>query len=127
MCVCVCVFQAVLVYEILNYAEAPGTSTLLHGVGLCVALFTSEFSKAFFVSLLWAVNLRTAIRVKSAFSVVAFQKIISLRSVSNLSVGEVQSHRYHYDVLLFCFPSCGFSTVGRQGRLVVRVEGRQVA
>ncbi|XP_036837574.1 multidrug resistance-associated protein 9 [Oncorhynchus mykiss] len=80
---------AVLVYEILNYAEAPGTSTLLHGVGLCVALFTSEFSKAFFVSLLWAVNLRTAIRVKSAFSVVAFQKIISLRSVSNLSVGEM--------------------------------------
>uniref|UniRef100_A0A8C7N1G9 ATP-binding cassette sub-family C member 5 n=1 Tax=Oncorhynchus kisutch TaxID=8019 RepID=A0A8C7N1G9_ONCKI len=57
---------AVLVYEILNY-----------------------FSKAFFASLLWAVNLRTAIRVKSAFSVVAFQKIISLRSVSNLSVGEM--------------------------------------
>uniref|UniRef100_A0A8C7JVE8 ATP-binding cassette sub-family C member 5 n=1 Tax=Oncorhynchus kisutch TaxID=8019 RepID=A0A8C7JVE8_ONCKI len=67
----------------------PGTSTLLHGVGLCVALFISEFSKAFFASLLWAVNLRTAIRVKSAFSVVAFQKIISLRSVSNLSVGEM--------------------------------------
>ncbi|XP_052362965.1 ATP-binding cassette sub-family C member 12-like, partial [Oncorhynchus keta] len=80
---------AVLVYEILNYAETPGSSTLLHGVGLCVALFVSEFSKAFFASLLWAVNLRTAIRVKSAFSVVAFQKIISLRSVSNLSVGEM--------------------------------------
>ncbi|XP_042169595.1 ATP-binding cassette sub-family C member 12-like [Oncorhynchus tshawytscha] len=80
---------AVLVYEILNYAETPGSSTLLHGVGLCVALFISEFSKAFFASLLWAVNLRTAIRVKSAFSVVAFQKIISLRSVSNLSVGEM--------------------------------------
>uniref|UniRef100_A0A8C7JX16 ATP binding cassette subfamily C member 12 n=1 Tax=Oncorhynchus kisutch TaxID=8019 RepID=A0A8C7JX16_ONCKI len=63
---------AVLVYEILNYAEKPW-----------------DFSKAFFASLLWAVNLRTAIRVKSAFSVVAFQKIISLRSVSNLSVGEM--------------------------------------
>nr|XP_046204790.1 ATP-binding cassette sub-family C member 12-like [Oncorhynchus gorbuscha] len=80
---------AVLVYEILNYAENPGSSTLLHGVGLCVVLFISEFSKAFFASLLWAVNLRTAIRVKSAFSVVAFRKIISLRSVSNLSVGEM--------------------------------------
>uniref|UniRef100_A0A8C7MYW4 ABC transmembrane type-1 domain-containing protein n=1 Tax=Oncorhynchus kisutch TaxID=8019 RepID=A0A8C7MYW4_ONCKI len=85
----VAILFAVLVYEILNYAENPGTSTLLHGVGLCVALFISEFSKAFFASLLWAVNLRTAIRVKSAFSVVAFQKIISLRSVSNLSVGEM--------------------------------------
>ncbi|CAB1338796.1 unnamed protein product [Coregonus sp. 'balchen'] len=80
---------AVLVYEILNYAEAPGASTLVHGVGLCVALFISEFSKAFFSSLLWAVSLRTAIRVKSAFSTIAFQKIISLRSVANISVGEV--------------------------------------
>ncbi|XP_029624493.1 multidrug resistance-associated protein 9 isoform X4 [Salmo trutta] len=80
---------AVLVYEILNYAEAPGTSTLVHGVGLCVALFISEFSKAFFASLLWAVNLRTAIRVKSSFSIIAFQKIISLRSISNISVGEM--------------------------------------
>ncbi|XP_055767532.1 ATP-binding cassette sub-family C member 12-like isoform X1 [Salvelinus fontinalis] len=80
---------SVLVYEILNYAEAPGTSTLVHGVGLCVALFISEFFKAFFASLLWAVNLRTAIRVKSAFSIIAFQKIISLRSVSNISVGEM--------------------------------------
>uniref|UniRef100_A0A674DTZ1 ATP binding cassette subfamily C member 12 n=1 Tax=Salmo trutta TaxID=8032 RepID=A0A674DTZ1_SALTR len=82
-------FLAVLVYEILNYAEAPGTSTLVHGVGLCVALFISEFSKAFFASLLWAVNLRTAIRVKSSFSIIAFQKIISLRSISNISVGEM--------------------------------------
>uniref|UniRef100_A0A674CXX2 ATP-binding cassette sub-family C member 5 n=1 Tax=Salmo trutta TaxID=8032 RepID=A0A674CXX2_SALTR len=81
--------SAVLVYEILNYAEAPGTSTLVHGVGLCVALFISEFSKAFFASLLWAVNLRTAIRVKSSFSIIAFQKIISLRSISNISVGEM--------------------------------------
>lgn len=80
---------AVLVYEIQNYAEAPGTSTLVHGVGLCVALFISEFSKAFFASLLWAVNLRTAIRVKSSFSIIAFQKIISLRSISNISVGEM--------------------------------------
>uniref|UniRef100_A0A674CWL2 ATP binding cassette subfamily C member 12 n=1 Tax=Salmo trutta TaxID=8032 RepID=A0A674CWL2_SALTR len=77
------------VSPILNYAEAPGTSTLVHGVGLCVALFISEFSKAFFASLLWAVNLRTAIRVKSSFSIIAFQKIISLRSISNISVGEM--------------------------------------
>uniref|UniRef100_A0A4W5KED5 ABC transmembrane type-1 domain-containing protein n=1 Tax=Hucho hucho TaxID=62062 RepID=A0A4W5KED5_9TELE len=97
---------AVLVYEILNYAEAPGTSTLVHGVGLCVALFISEFSKAFFASLLWAVNLRTAIRVKSAFSIIAFQKIISLRSISNISVGEVQIPCCH---VLFSF--WGFSTV----------------
>lgn len=81
--------QSVLVYEILKYTEKPDGSTLTHGVGLCVALFCSEFCKAFFISLMWAVNLRTAIRVKNAFSMLAFSKIISLRVVNSISVGEV--------------------------------------
>uniref|UniRef100_A0A6Q2Z9P0 ATP-binding cassette sub-family C member 5 n=1 Tax=Esox lucius TaxID=8010 RepID=A0A6Q2Z9P0_ESOLU len=81
---------SVLVYEILNYVEAPGASTLVYGVGLCVALFTTEFCKAFFASLMWAINIRTGIRVKSAFSTLAYKKIISLRSVANnISVGEM--------------------------------------
>ncbi|KAM6980550.1 ATP-binding cassette sub-family C member 12 [Aplochiton taeniatus] len=86
---CVFIGPSVLVYQILNYAEAPDKSTLVYGVGLCIALFTSEFCKAFFVSLMWAVNLRTAIRVKSAFCMLAFQKIVSLRVVSDISVGEM--------------------------------------
>lgn len=76
-------------YEILNYVEQPETSTLLYGVGVCLALFTSEFSKAFFASLMWAVNLRTAVRVKGAFTMLAFKKIISLRNLTSISVGEV--------------------------------------
>ncbi|XP_067258367.1 ATP-binding cassette sub-family C member 12 [Chanodichthys erythropterus] len=79
---------SILVYEILNYVEQPEASTLLHGVGVCVALFISEFSKAYFASLLWAVNLRTAVRVKGAFSMLAFKKIISLRNLTSISVGE---------------------------------------
>ncbi|XP_036439968.1 multidrug resistance-associated protein 9 [Colossoma macropomum] len=79
---------SILVYEILRYAEKPESSTLLHGVGLCVALFVTEFCKAFFASLLWAVNLRTAIRMKGAFSMLAFQKIISLRTLNGITVGE---------------------------------------
>uniref|UniRef100_A0A8C2GX60 ATP-binding cassette, sub-family C (CFTR/MRP), member 12 n=1 Tax=Cyprinus carpio TaxID=7962 RepID=A0A8C2GX60_CYPCA len=66
----------------------PGSSTELRGIGLCVALFVGEFSKAFFASLLWAVNLRTAVRVKGAFSMLAFKKIISLRSLTSISIGE---------------------------------------
>ncbi|XP_043101407.1 ATP-binding cassette sub-family C member 12 [Puntigrus tetrazona] len=79
---------SILVNQILSYIEQPGSSTLLHGVGLCVALFVGEFSKAFFASLLWAVNLRTAIRAKGAFSMLAFNKIISLRSLTSISIGE---------------------------------------
>uniref|UniRef100_A0A672PR58 ATP binding cassette subfamily C member 12 n=1 Tax=Sinocyclocheilus grahami TaxID=75366 RepID=A0A672PR58_SINGR len=79
---------SILVNEILSYIEQPESSTLLHGVGLCVALFVGEFSKAFFASLLWALNLRTAVRVKGAFSMLAFKKIISLRSLTSISIGE---------------------------------------
>ncbi|XP_070687523.1 ATP-binding cassette sub-family C member 12 [Pempheris klunzingeri] len=79
---------AVLVYEILTFVDSTEKSTV-HGVGLALALFTSEFSKAFIISLLWAMNLRTAVRLKGAFSSVAFQKVISLRVHSGMSMGEM--------------------------------------
>ncbi|XP_037553547.1 multidrug resistance-associated protein 9 [Nematolebias whitei] len=79
---------AVLVYQILNYIETPEGSTVT-GVGLSVALFTSEFCKAFFISLMWAINLRTAVRMKGAFSTMAYQKVISLRVHSSISMGEM--------------------------------------
>uniref|UniRef100_A0A3B5AC39 ATP-binding cassette sub-family C member 5 n=1 Tax=Stegastes partitus TaxID=144197 RepID=A0A3B5AC39_9TELE len=80
---------AVLVYEILNYIDDPENSTVIHGVGLSLALFTTEFLKAFLISLLWALNLRTAVRLKGAFSSMGFQKIISLRVQSGISMGEM--------------------------------------
>lgn len=80
---------AVIVYEILNYTENPGQFTVRHGVGLAFALFSSEFSKAFLMSLMWAMNLRTATRLKGAFSCLAFQKVISLRVHSGISMGEM--------------------------------------
>ncbi|XP_049458237.1 ATP-binding cassette sub-family C member 12 isoform X1 [Epinephelus fuscoguttatus] len=80
---------AVVVYEILKYVEDPEKSTVYYGVGLAFALFTSEFSKAFLISLMWALNLRTAVRMKGAYSLVAFQKVISLRVHSGISMGEM--------------------------------------
>ncbi|XP_068614033.1 ATP-binding cassette sub-family C member 12-like [Brachionichthys hirsutus] len=80
---------AILVRKILAYAEHPEQSTILYGVGLAFGLFTTEFCKAFFISLLWALNLRTAVRLKGAFSSVAFQKVISLRVQTGVSMGEM--------------------------------------
>uniref|UniRef100_A0A8D0A9P8 ATP-binding cassette, sub-family C (CFTR/MRP), member 12 n=1 Tax=Sander lucioperca TaxID=283035 RepID=A0A8D0A9P8_SANLU len=82
---------AVLVHEILKYVDGPEKSTVFHGVGLCFALFTSDFFKAFFMSLMWALNLRTAVRLKGAYSALAFQKVISLRMHSGISMGEIIS------------------------------------
>ncbi|XP_070815026.1 ATP-binding cassette sub-family C member 12 [Chaetodon trifascialis] len=80
---------AVIVYEILNYVDHPGMSKVSHGIGLAFALFSTEFSKAFLISLLWALNLRTAVRLKGAFSSMAFEKVISLRMHSGISMGEM--------------------------------------
>ncbi|KAM9493789.1 ATP-binding cassette sub-family C member 12 [Clarias gariepinus] len=80
---------SILMNEILTFVEQSDGSALGHGIGLCLALFISEFGKAFFASLLWAVNLRTAIRMKGAFSMLAFQKIITLRTLNDLTVGEM--------------------------------------
>ncbi|XP_074522327.1 ATP-binding cassette sub-family C member 12-like [Halichoeres trimaculatus] len=103
---------AILVYEILNYADDPESSTVSHGVGLAVGLFLSEFFKAFFISLLWAMNLRTAVRLKGAFSSMAYQKVISLRAHSGVSMGEMinvltnDGHRLFEAVLFGSFLLC---------------------
>ncbi|XP_027870979.1 multidrug resistance-associated protein 9 isoform X1 [Xiphophorus couchianus] len=102
----------ILVNEILNYIESPEKSTVAHGVGLAVALFCTEFLKAFFISLMWAVNLRTAARLKGAFSCMAFQKVISLRVHSGISMGEMinvltsDGHRLFEAVLFGSFALC---------------------
>uniref|UniRef100_A0AAX7UKZ4 ATP-binding cassette sub-family C member 5 n=1 Tax=Astatotilapia calliptera TaxID=8154 RepID=A0AAX7UKZ4_ASTCA len=83
---------AVLISMILNYIENPEESvsnTVSYGVGLSIGLFTTECCKALLISLLWSINLRTAVRLKGAFSTVAFQKIISLRVYSGVSMGEM--------------------------------------
>lgn len=67
---------------------------MTYGVGLAVAMFTTEFCKAFFVSLHWAINLRTAVRLKGAFSSLGFQKMISMRGQSSLSMGEVNAYKH---------------------------------
>uniref|UniRef100_A0A3Q2DK98 ATP-binding cassette, sub-family C (CFTR/MRP), member 12 n=1 Tax=Cyprinodon variegatus TaxID=28743 RepID=A0A3Q2DK98_CYPVA len=79
----------IIVNKILNYIENPGKSTVTYGAGLAVALFCTEFFKAFFISLMWALNLRTAARLKGAFSSMAYQKVISLRVHSGISMGEM--------------------------------------
>lgn len=79
-----------MVNKVLQYIEGPA-EPLSYGLGLAFALFFIEFSKAFFVSLMWAVNVRTAVRLKGAFCTMAFEKIVSLRVQTGLSNGEVRA------------------------------------
>ncbi|XP_076148802.1 ATP-binding cassette sub-family C member 12-like [Alosa pseudoharengus] len=80
---------AVLVYEILSYVDTPGQYSLSYGLGMCFALFSSEVCRTFLYSLTWAISLRTATRVKGAFSMLAFRKIINMRIITGVSVGQI--------------------------------------
>ncbi|KAM6430098.1 LOW QUALITY PROTEIN: ATP-binding cassette sub-family C member 12-like [Liasis olivaceus] len=78
----------VIIHNILQYSER-GSRDSMKGIGLCVALFFTEFSKVVFWSLTWAVNYRTAIRVKVAVTTVAFEKLLSFKSLTQTSLGEM--------------------------------------
>lgn len=59
------------------------------GPGLCIALFATEFTKVLFWALAWAINYRTAIRLKVAVSTQVFENLVSFKTLTHISVGEV--------------------------------------
>ncbi|XP_054566313.1 ATP-binding cassette sub-family C member 12 isoform X3 [Eptesicus fuscus] len=78
----------VLIHQILRQTESA-TRSVWVGVGLCVALFATEFTKVLFWALAWAINYRTAIRLKVAVSTVVFENLVSFKTLTRISVGEV--------------------------------------
>uniref|UniRef100_H3D2W6 ATP binding cassette subfamily C member 12 n=1 Tax=Tetraodon nigroviridis TaxID=99883 RepID=H3D2W6_TETNG len=103
---------AILVNKVLQYIERPETSSLLYGVGLACALFFTEFCKSFLISLMWALNTRTAVRLKGAFCTMAFEKIISLRAQGDVSNGEMinvltgDGHKLYEAIIFASFLVC---------------------
>ncbi|KAJ7311830.1 hypothetical protein JRQ81_006141 [Phrynocephalus forsythii] len=77
-----------IIHNILQYCES-GSTDLVRGIGLCVALFLTEISKVLCWSLAWAVNYRTAIRLKVAVSMVAFERLLAFKTLMHTSAGEV--------------------------------------
>ncbi|XP_040898346.1 ATP-binding cassette sub-family C member 12-like isoform X1 [Toxotes jaculatrix] len=81
--------SGVLVHEILSYVLHPESSSLLGGVALCLVLVSVELFRVGCLTLSWAMNLRTGIRLKAGFCMLGFNKIISLRTHSGVSVGQM--------------------------------------
>ncbi|XP_015420181.1 PREDICTED: multidrug resistance-associated protein 9 [Myotis davidii] len=65
----------VLIHQILRQTESAARSVWV-GVGLCAALFATEFTKVLFWALAWAINYRTAIRLKVAVSTLVFENLV---------------------------------------------------
>ncbi|KAM3828790.1 ATP-binding cassette sub-family C member 12-like [Vipera latastei] len=75
-------------HNILQYNDKD-SKDLVEGVGLCMALFFTEFSKVVLWSLTWAINYRTAVRVKVAVTTVAFENLLACKSLKHASLGKL--------------------------------------
>uniref|UniRef100_A0A2K5X360 ATP-binding cassette sub-family C member 12 n=1 Tax=Macaca fascicularis TaxID=9541 RepID=A0A2K5X360_MACFA len=96
----------VLIHQILQQTESTSGNVWV-GIGLCIALFVTEFTKVFFWALAWAINYRTAIRLKVALSTLVFENLLSFKTLTHISVGEVlnilSSDSYSlFEAALFC-------------------------
>ena len=80
--------QALLIRALLEYSQST-ESWLPYGLSLVAGIFATELIRSWSLALMWAVNYRTAARLRGAALTFAFQKILRLRSTKDVSAGEV--------------------------------------
>ncbi|XP_039650096.1 multidrug resistance-associated protein 9-like [Perca fluviatilis] len=81
--------SGVLVREILLYILKPESFSGWAGLGLCLGLAFMDLLRISSRTLFWAIGLRTGIRMKTGFCMLGFRKIITLRTHSEVSVGQM--------------------------------------
>ncbi|XP_072251470.1 ATP-binding cassette sub-family C member 5 [Leuresthes tenuis] len=79
---------ALLVRALLEYSQSSQTY-VLYGLSLVAGIFLMELMRSWSLALMWAVNYRTAARLRGAALTFAFQKILRLRSTKDISPGEL--------------------------------------
>uniref|UniRef100_A0A667XG66 ATP-binding cassette sub-family C member 5 n=1 Tax=Myripristis murdjan TaxID=586833 RepID=A0A667XG66_9TELE len=79
---------ALLVRALLQYSQSS-ESCLLYGLLLAAGIFLMELMRSWSLALMWAVNYRTAARLRGAALTFAFHKILRLRSTKDISPGEL--------------------------------------
>ncbi|KAH0507654.1 Multidrug resistance-associated protein 9 [Microtus ochrogaster] len=97
----------VLIHQILQHITSISSEQVGIGICLCLALFATEFTKVLFWALAWAINYRTAIRLKVALSTLVFENLLSFKTLTHISAGEVlkilSSDSYSlFEAALFC-------------------------
>lgn len=82
------VVPALLVRALLEYSQSSENS-VQHGLFLVAGIFLMELMRSWSLGLMWAVNYRTAARLRGAALTFAFHKILRLRSIKDISPGEL--------------------------------------
>ncbi|KAI5748948.1 hypothetical protein M8J76_003518 [Diaphorina citri] len=96
---------AIFLRNLLVYSETPDAPTS-DGIFWALCLILSEILRIVFVTWVWAMNYRTATRLRAACMGLLYKKVIRLNSLGNKSVGELinlfsnDSQRI-YDMTLF--------------------------
>jgi len=80
--------QALLVRALLEYSQSS-VSSVPYGLSLAAGIFLMELMRSWSLALMWAVNYRTAARLRGAALTFAFHKILRLRSTKDIGTGEV--------------------------------------
>lgn len=80
--------QALLVRALLEYSQSS-ESCVPYGLSLVAGIFLMELMRSWSLALMWAVNYRTAARLRGAALTFAFNKILRLRSTKDVGPGEV--------------------------------------
>ncbi|KAK9962921.1 hypothetical protein ABG768_006159 [Culter alburnus] len=79
---------ALLVRALLEYSQCSEVK-LPYGLALVGGIFLMELTRSWSLAFMWAVNYRTAARLRGAALTFAFQKILRLRSTKDVSTGEL--------------------------------------
>ncbi|XP_032364060.1 multidrug resistance-associated protein 9 [Etheostoma spectabile] len=103
------VSSGIMVNEILLYIHKPESFSVWGGLGLCLGLAFMDFIRISSLGLCWAIGIRTGIRMKTGFCMLGFRKIITLRTHSEVSVGQMvnilTSDSYKLLDAVFWFPT----------------------
>ncbi|XP_018549671.1 ATP-binding cassette sub-family C member 5 isoform X1 [Lates calcarifer] len=79
---------ALLVRALLEYSQSL-ESCVPYGLSLVAGIFLMELIRSWSLALMWAVNYRTAARLRGAALTFAFHKILRLRSTKDIGPGEL--------------------------------------
>ncbi|CAL8356041.1 unnamed protein product [Merluccius merluccius] len=79
---------ALLVRALLEYSHSA-ESWLPYGLSLVAGIFLMELMRSWSLALVWAVNYRTAARLRGAALTFAFHKTLHLRNTKDISPGEL--------------------------------------
>ncbi|XP_075867976.1 ATP-binding cassette sub-family C member 5 [Nelusetta ayraudi] len=79
---------ALLVRALLEYSQ-NSESSVTFGLTLAAGIFLTELIRSWTLALMWAVNYRTAARLRGAALTFAFNKILNLRSTKKVNLGEL--------------------------------------